>query len=252
MGPGAPPLASVVIPAYNREDFIADTIETALAQTYSPVEVIVVDDGSTDRSAEIADSYGEVRVVRLPRNGGPSVARNEGVAVSRGEFLVFADSDDLMAPTRVQAQVAPLIDDPGLEVTVALDQDVLLEEGATMPDWDRRIAPGMFEDLSDDATLVQSNSIVTRRSTFDRIGPFDPGIFGGEDLDWKLRALEGGARLKRVDGRQITRRIHDGNISQDHEVCERALLDCFRARLLRRRRAGFSPTEQLGPRRAPS
>ncbi len=240
------PLASVIIPAYNGERFLAEAIESALAQTFDPVEVVVVDDGSSDGSAELAESYEGVRVLRK-ENGGPASARNAGVRASRGEILAFTDQDDLMTPTRLAAQTAPLLDGSGAEVTIAPDQEVILEDGAEMPDWDRVLAPAVFAEFSDGATLICSNSIVTLRSTFERIGPFDEGIFGGDDLDWKLRALESGAGLVAVQGHQVTRRIHKDNISQDFETCRQALLSCFRARLVRRRRSGFKPTDRLGP-----
>jgi len=99
---------SVVIPCYNAARFLRETLDSALKQTLPPLEVIVVDDGSTDDSAAIAESYGPpVRVIRQP-NQGESVARNTGVAASRGDYIVFLDADDLLAPGLLEVQTRHL------------------------------------------------------------------------------------------------------------------------------------------------
>jgi len=88
-------LVSVVIPAYQAEAFLGEAIESALAQTYAPLEVVVADDGSTDRTAEVAASYPEIRLLRLSHRG-QAAARNIGVAASEGEMVAFHDADDVM------------------------------------------------------------------------------------------------------------------------------------------------------------
>jgi len=103
---GNEPTISVVIPCYNGAKFLRDTLASVLAQTHPVLEVIVIDDGSTDDSAEIAASYGPpVRVIRQP-NRGESVARNRGVRESRGEWIAFLDADDIWLPNRIEAQFA--------------------------------------------------------------------------------------------------------------------------------------------------
>ncbi|MGH9463241.1 MAG: glycosyltransferase family 2 protein [Vicinamibacteria bacterium] len=100
------PTVSVVIPCYNGAAFLRETLASVLAQTHPVLEVIVVDDGSTDDSAEIAASFGPpVRVIRQP-NQGESVARNRGVRESRGEWIAFLDADDAWLPNRIEAQFA--------------------------------------------------------------------------------------------------------------------------------------------------
>jgi glycosyltransferase involved in cell wall biosynthesis len=106
---GALPLVSIVIPCFNDEGFLGEAIESALAQTHAEVEVIVVDDGSTDGSGELARSFGSrVRVTRKP-NGGLSSARNRGVDIARGDYVTFLDSDDILMPEFV-AKTASLLD----------------------------------------------------------------------------------------------------------------------------------------------
>src|SRR3954451_4497775 len=91
------PLVSVVIPAFNSERFIGEALASVSAQTYAPVETIVVDDGSSDDTAEVARAHAGISLIEQ-ENSGPSAARNRGFAASRGEFVAFHDSDDLMTP----------------------------------------------------------------------------------------------------------------------------------------------------------
>jgi len=106
-----PLMASVVVNNYNYGRFLADAIDSALAQTYAPLDVVVVDDGSTDESRDIIASYGDRIVPVLKENGGQGSALNAGFAASRGDIVVFLDSDDLLLPTAVERAV-PCFDDP--------------------------------------------------------------------------------------------------------------------------------------------
>ena len=100
------PLVSVIIPVYNREKYLAEAIESVLAQTYRPIEVIVVDDGSTDGSADIAKRFGSPVRYYFQPNSGAGAARNRGIAVARGSFLAFLDSDDLWVEDKLTHQMA--------------------------------------------------------------------------------------------------------------------------------------------------
>ena len=104
---GYEPLVSVIIPCYNGEKFLKETIESALGQTYPAVEVIVIDDGSIDRSGEIAQSL-PVRYIRQP-NRGLTASRNLGVRESRGSYIVFLDADDRLKPHAIEAGVGVLL-----------------------------------------------------------------------------------------------------------------------------------------------
>lgn len=106
--PSAPPLVSVTIPAYNCAPFIAETLESILAQTYASIELIVVDDGSTDGTAEVIKPYMDRIVYHRQRNAGLGAARNAGMKLARGEFVAWCDADDLSEPDRLATQAAYL------------------------------------------------------------------------------------------------------------------------------------------------
>jgi glycosyltransferase involved in cell wall biosynthesis len=228
------PLLSVIIPAYDGERFIGEAIESVITQTYEPVELIVIDDGSRDRTAQVAASYPEVRLIRR-ENGGPAAARNTGFEASSGELLAFHDQDDLMLPRKLEIQVRHLLENPDVLVNTGVG-DFVVEDGATLPDWDRTVAPSIFEGLDENTTIIDSISMVMWRSVFERIGPFDASIFAADDLDWLLRASEEGIGIERLDVPVLRRRIHHSNLSQDTETMRAGLLRCFRARVERHRR----------------
>src|SRR5687768_9695612 len=109
------PLVSVIVPVHQGERYLGEAVESVLAQTYAPIELIVVDDGSTDRSADIARGFGPVVRYVYQVNAGQSAARNHGVRLARGPLLAFLDDDDSWSPGKLALQVAALASDPCLE-----------------------------------------------------------------------------------------------------------------------------------------
>jgi glycosyltransferase involved in cell wall biosynthesis len=107
------PSVSAVIPAYNAERFISDAIQSVLAQTYEIAEIIVVDDGSSDRTAEVAAGFPRTRVIRRP-NGGPGAARNTGIHAASGDWIALLDSDDLWIPRKTEIQLGYVTPDAGV------------------------------------------------------------------------------------------------------------------------------------------
>ena len=105
---------SVIIPAYNYARYLAEAIDSALGQTYAPLEVIVVDDASTDDTPRVLAAYGQrIRAIRQP-NGGAGAARNTGIAAARGEYVAFLDADDVWLPRKLELQMALFDADPAL------------------------------------------------------------------------------------------------------------------------------------------
>jgi glycosyltransferase involved in cell wall biosynthesis len=234
------PLVSVVVPAYNAERYIGEAIESVLAQTYSPVELIIVDDGSTDRTAEVAGAYSEATVISQ-ENSGPSAARNRGAASARGEFLAFHDSDDAMTPDKLAVQAGHLIDHPEVGCVLA-EQELLVEAGAELPFWVEgskvpTLMPPRPPELADEPA-VHPMTMVIRRETFDRVGPFDEAMRAAEDFDWMLRASEEGVEIARLPRVLLRRRVHPASLTQDAAAGRAGLFKAFKGRIDRHRARG--------------
>src|SRR6185503_3119864 len=152
------PLVSVVIPVFNGERFLREAVESVLAQNYSPVEIIVVDDGSTDRTPNVARSLPETVRYLHQTNHGPAAARNRGIEQAQGSLIAFADADDLWPAGKLEVQLPYLIRDPKIDIVLGRIQQVLLSE---------------TQEIAEPAFSVNLGSAVIRKSVFDRIGLFD-------------------------------------------------------------------------------
>jgi len=193
------PLVSIVVPVYNSEAFLRETLDSVFALDYEPFEVIVVDDGSTDASAAIAQSYPDVHYVRQ-ENRGPGEARNVGIGVSRGEFVAFVDSDDVVLSHKLSAQVGYLLDHP--DVTATLGR----QEWITPP-------PDAVPDLVwGDLDGITPISLVIRRTALIEVGCFNPALRGPEDVELLVRLREGGYRFLVIPEIVMRRRYHGENL----------------------------------------
>lgn len=215
---------SVVIPAYNAEQFLGEAIESALGQTSPPAEVIVVDDGSTDCTAEVSGRFAQVRILSGP-HAGVSVARNRGVAAAEGEAIAFLDADDTWDPRKLEMQVSALEGNPG--AGIAWCQHRCVFEGA-VPAWFRGPRDGS---PAQGHLLIPS---LIRRSTWLLVGEFDPTLTHGEDGDWLARAVHLGVPTVAVDQTLMNYRIHDRNASGDAEAVQQGILQTLRASIRRK------------------
>lgn len=194
------PLVSVVIPTYNRAHVICEAVDSVLAQTYPRVEVIVVDDGSTDDTSLKLKSYGKrIRVVSQS-NAGPAIARNRGITLSNGDVIAFQDSDDTWHSTKLERQVA-LLEKGGNSVPCCLSNATV--EGASNgeitsfkssfidPPYQEGFWFNAAEVLATRFILFNQTAAI-RRDVLERIGGFDESLKYIEDYDLSLRiALEG-------------------------------------------------------------
>lgn len=221
----ADPLVSVIIPLFNGERFIADAIASVQSQTYAATELIVVDDGSMDRGAEVTASIPGVQLVRQ-QNQGVSVARNTGVAHSRGEFLAFLDHDDHWLPGKLDAQVRELTAHPELGFVLCHLRYVL---DGPPPRWFRGPTDG-----SPVSGFVPS-CWLARRSVFDQVGGFDPAYRNGGDTDWLARAKDMGVRHSMLPEIYLDYRVHDANDSANTLRATREIVQLLRASVHRQR-----------------
>ncbi|PWG61714.1 glycosyltransferase family 2 protein [Spiribacter halobius] len=189
------PLVSVVVPAYNAAWCLARAVDSVLAQDYRPIEVLVVDDGSTDATAAIAEGYGDpVRLIRKP-NGGLSSARNAGIAEAKGELIAFLDADDWWLPGKLQAQVELMQAQPGLAFCSTATR-VVDAEGDDRGVWGcpavtRSPLHAIFERNA--AVAGSGSAVLARREALKQAGPFDEALRSLEDVDqWMRLASVGG------------------------------------------------------------
>ena len=205
------PLVSVVIPAYNAAAFLREAIESVLAQTYRPLEVIVVDDGSTDDTAAIAESFGPpVRCIRQA-NARQAAARNRGIREAAGEWLAFLDADDTWDKEKLAKQVARLQRDPslGLVYSSVLEVDASGRPGAYRP---ARLRGRAWREvlLGLPSGGVCGSTFVVPRRVLDVVGLFDESLAPCEDTDllWRVaRAFP----IDFVDEPLVRYRVHGGN-----------------------------------------
>jgi glycosyltransferase involved in cell wall biosynthesis len=180
------PLVSVIIPTYNRAWILKEAVDSVLAQEFKDFEVVVVDDGSTDATAELLATYaGRVTVLRQT-NRGVSAARNAGLAAARGELIAFLDSDDIWLSGKLSTQVAFFQSHP--DALIHQTEELWVKNGRRMNPGNRhRKRSGMIFEPSLDLCLVSPSAVMMRRELLDRVGGFDEGLPACEDYDLWLR-----------------------------------------------------------------
>ncbi len=201
---------SCVIPVFNGECYLGETIDNVLQQTLPPFEVIVVDDGSTDNSAKIADAFGPpVRRV-FQSNQGHGAARNLGLQHAKGDLIAFQDADDLWHPEKLERQLRFLQQHPGAGGCVVYVRNFSVFESSDEASAreKRRVdeaAPGF--------TFA---SLLAHRWAFERVGALDASLEHTDDTDWFLRARDAAVDIGVLTDALCFRRIHESNRSRLH------------------------------------
>jgi glycosyltransferase involved in cell wall biosynthesis len=177
---------SVIIPTYNRGWIIKEAIDSVLAQTFDAYELIVVDDGSDDNTAEILDNYNsQIRKIRQA-NQGVSRARNRGIIASSGRFIALLDSDDLWLPEKLDRQISFFRNNP--EAMICQTQEIWIRNGKRVnPRKHHKKLSGMIFEPSLNLCLVSPSAVMFRRELMDMVGPFDESFPACEDYDLWLR-----------------------------------------------------------------
>ncbi len=222
-----PSLVSAVLPVFNGERFVAAAIDSILAQNYAPIEIIIVDDGSTDGSVDVVARFPEARLIKQ-KNSGAAAARNTGVRESRGDFIAFLDHDDCWEPEKTRLQVEHLEKHPDVGFVLGA-QKIFLEPGTDPPSWltDAR--------MNEKSVCAGTGTMMARRELFSKVGPFDSAYINGEDTDWFVRAIEAGFNFDFVEDAVILRRFHGENATYNTAEMRRSLLKIMHASVRRKR-----------------
>jgi glycosyltransferase involved in cell wall biosynthesis len=224
------PLVSVIIPAYNAARFLPDAVASVRRQSYGPLEILIIDDGSQDDCARVTAELGEaVRYVRQERSG-PAAARNRGLELAQGEFIGFLDADDEWPEQKLSIQLSRLLAEPELDVVLGRVRYVALE-GGEIPDY-------IFEGPDHELSNVHLGSGLYRRRAFDQVGNFDASLHYFEDVDWFQRARELRLRLRILRPVTLIYRLHGGNMTRNRESVDRYFPVALKRSIDRRRRMG--------------
>jgi glycosyltransferase involved in cell wall biosynthesis len=231
------PLISCIVPAYDSERYLGEALDSILAQTYRPIEIIVADDGSTDQTAAIAARHAAgARYVSQP-TAGPSSTRNLGLRAALGTFVAFLDADDLWHREKLERQMARFDTRPELDLCVTYAQAFWVpefaEEEARFRGHTRaRPVPG-----------YASTTLLARRRLFDEIGPFDADLWFADAVEWFARARRRGAILEIVPEPLVYHRMHPGSLTRRRSAAGRAEFLAFVKDSLDRRRRGTSGSD---------
>lgn len=220
------PLVTAVIPVYNGARYLREAMDSVLAQDYPRLELLVIDDGSTDGSADIVRSYGERVRYHYQPNAGLSAAQNAGVAHARGTFIAFLDCDDLWVPRKTSLQMDAFVEQGGADMIfghVEQFHSPELENSAL------RAAPGVMAGYS-------TGTMLAHRRVFERAGLFSSEFRVGEFLDWYGRARDVGLCSVMLEQVLLLRRIHADNMGVRDRDKRGDYLRVFKASLDRRRR----------------
>lgn len=183
-------LISIVIPVYNGTNYMRQSIDSVLRQTYSPVEVLVVDDGSTDRTAEIAQSYGDAIVFIQKENGGVATALNTGIERAGGDYVAWLSHDDVFLPNKLERQMEFLRSNPQFQASYTdydiINADGMITQTIKTPWYPRREAlRRLFGQM-----YINGSTMLIERRCFDIAGYFNPNYRYAQDADMWIRLLQ--------------------------------------------------------------
>jgi glycosyltransferase involved in cell wall biosynthesis len=222
-------LVSVVVPAYNCERYLPEALESILVQTYRPIEIIVVDDGSTDGSRDSAERFvPPVRYWRQPHRGA-AAARNRGVDLATGDFLAFLDADDLWAEDKLTLQITAFHTHPELDMVFGHVQQFISPELEGAGKVAARYSSEKLPGYAPSAALI-------RRDAFLKVGPLERRWGVGEFMDWYLRAIDQGLKGLMLPDVLVRRRLHTQNLGLRERGSRGDYLRILKASLDRRRR----------------
>jgi glycosyltransferase involved in cell wall biosynthesis len=223
---------SVLLPVYNRENYVRQAVDSVLSQTFRDFELLVIDDGSTDNSAEVLKSYGSKLKLIQQRNQGPEIARNTAAALAQGEYLVYLDSDDVFLPFALETfdKVIRAMDSPPL----LLGSILLFRDGESPPQPapPNTIEIFKFRNYASKTISLSSNSTIVRKSVFDAVGggrrDTTPQTFHADDTYIQLRVGDYSPFVVIKQPCTSAYRLHGENTSKNLEALANGILRLIR------------------------
>lgn len=212
------PLVSVVVPAFNAEATLRQAVDSILRQTVTDLEVIVVDDGSSDGTCARASETGDPRVRAITQmNAGPSVARNHGASIARGRYLAFLDADDMWLPRKLERQLAMLTERPGVGAVQCGVYHV--DENLRVIDVRPCVSSGnaLWDAVNFRNLPAFPSTVLFQREAFEHVGPFDTTLTGLEDWEMAIRTAWR-CGLASVQEPLALYRMHPGNRSRGVDI----------------------------------
>ena len=212
------PLISCIVPVYNGERYLRETVDSILAQTYRSLEIIVVDDGSTDGTAAAVAGYGTQVLYLSQPNLGPAAARNLGLRATLGDFVAFLDADDLWHPEKFTQQMARLHQRPNIDLCFTRYKNFWMPELAE--------EEGRYQGhpLSRPQSAWHIGTLLARRVAFEKFGHFNENVREFENMSWFLRAAGQDAVIEILPDVLMDRRFHLENITRKKKA---EILDSF-------------------------
>jgi glycosyltransferase involved in cell wall biosynthesis len=225
------PKISVIIPVYNGEIFLEDTIKSVLNQNYDNWECIVVDDGSIDGSAAIAKKYEQI-IYLYQEHKNVAAARNLGIQKASGEYLAFLDADDIWDTHKLETQINYMEESPEIDYSITKHSLFLTEGLKDIPQWVRT------NHLQEETIAYIPSSLIVRKSAFEIVGYFDESYKISDDSDWFLRARDAGIKLGIIDKNLLYKRVHSQCLTSQTGVIKKELMKSIRASLWRVKLSG--------------
>jgi glycosyltransferase involved in cell wall biosynthesis len=218
------PRVSVIVPVFNGAATLVDAIESIRAQDV-PVEIIVIDDGSTDDTHQVLEAMDDVVAIRQD-NRGPAAARNNGIVFARAPFIAFLDDDDVWTPQSLERHLRCFDEHPNASIVLGHTAFESLD------------AAGHWLPVAEPRMLYHLGASLCRRDTFDRVGMLDPELRSSEDVDWFLRVRDAGLEIVVTPEVAQIHRRNGWNMTRGKDLRDLGFIEAVKRSLDRRRAAG--------------
>lgn len=223
---------SVIIPVYNGEKYLNEAINSILDQSYKPFELIIIDDGSNDSTAEIVKTYKEDLIYLYQENTGIAASRNRGISVAKSEYISFLDADNIWIKKKLQKQKERLFEDPSIDIIFGMiehfyspDTDEIFRRSVRCPS-----AP---------LQGIDTNTMLIKRSTFLQVGLFSTDYKIGDFIEWYARAQENDLKAYCIPEVLLKRRIHYNNYTLINKDAKNDYARIVKDMILRRKNKGL-------------